>query len=167
MRQQTGQTGKGINKDTHTFHKDLDRVVSTTDMDRTKAETKAIISAMFVFGEALEMIIKEVVDGKPEDNLKGKAKIYYKQYKSALRTAQMSMAGFNLEIERMIYEIDDKGDKIDHFRRLANDMIRLYCHYRNCDVSKEENAKEFEQKAMEMNRISLISEDSVKKFTLR
>ena len=61
----------------------------------------------------------------------------------------------------------EKGDKIDHFRRLANDMIRLYCHYRNCDVSKEENAKEFEQKAMEMNRISLISEDSVKKFTLR
>jgi hypothetical protein len=122
---------------------------------------------MFVFGEALEVIIKEVVDGKPEDNLKGKAKIYYKQYKSALRTAQMSMAGFNLEIERMIYEIDDKGDKIDHFRRLANDMIRLYCHYRNCDISKEENAKEFEQKAMEMNRISLISEDSVKKFTLR
>ena len=145
----------------------MDRVVNKTNMDRTKAETKAIISAMFVFGEALEMIIKEVVDGKPEENLKGKAKIYYKQYKSALRTAQMSMAGFNLEIERMIYETDDKGDKIDHFRRLANDMIRLYCHYRNCDVSKEENAKEFEQKAMEMNRISLISEDSVKKFTLR
>jgi hypothetical protein len=142
-------------------------VVNTTDMDRTKAETKAIISAMFVFGEALEMIIKEVVDGRPEDNLKGKSKIYYNQYKSALRTAKMSMAGFNFEIERMIYEIDDKGDKIDHFRRLANDMIRLYCHYRNCDVSKEENAKEFEQKAMEMNRISLISEDSVKKFTLR
>jgi hypothetical protein len=71
------------------------------------------------------------------------------------------------ETERMIYKVDEKGDKIDHFRRLANDMIRLYCHYRNCDVSKEENAKEFEQKAMEMNRISLISEDSVKKFTLR
>lgn len=145
----------------------MDRVVNKTNVDRTKAETKAIISAMFVFGEALEMIIKEVVDGKPEDNLKGKAKIYYKQYKSALRTAQMSMAGFNLEIERMIYEVDNKGDKIDHFRRLANDMIRLYCHYRNCDISKEENAKEFEQKTMEMNRISLISEDSVKKFTLR
>ena len=167
MRQQTGKTAKGTKENTRTFRKDLDRVVNTTNMDRTKAETKAIISAMFVFGEALEMIIKEVVDGKPEDNLKGKAKIYYKQYKSALRTAQMSMAGFNLEIERMIYEIDDKGDKIDHFRRLANDMIRLYCHYRNCDISKEENAKEFEQKAMEMNRISLISEDSVKKFTLR
>ena len=80
MRHQNGQTRKRTNKDTHTTHKDLDRVVNTTDMDRTKAETKAIISAMFVFGEALEMIIKEVVDGKPEDNLKGKAKIYYKQY---------------------------------------------------------------------------------------
>lgn len=167
MCQQTGKTTKGNNKDTHTFRKDVGCVVNKTNMDRTKAESKAIISAMFVFGEALEMIIKEVVDGKPEENLKGKAKIYYKQYKSALRTAQMSMAGFNLEIERMIYEIDDKGNKIDHFRRLANDMIRLYCHYRNCDISKEENAKEFEQKAMEMNRISLISEDSVKKFTLR
>lgn len=167
MRQQTGQTTRGTKENTRTFRKDLDRVVSTTDMDRTKAETKAIISAMFVFGEALEMLIKEVVDGKPEDNLKGKAKIYHKQYRSALRTAQMSMAGFNFETERMIYEVDEKGDKIDHFRRLANDMIRLYCHYRNCDISKEENAKEFEQKAMEMNRISLISEDSVKKFTLR
>lgn len=145
----------------------MDRVVNITDMDRTKAETKAIISAMFVFGEALEIIIKEVVDGLPEDNLKGKAKIYYKQYKSALRTAQMSMAGFNLETERMIYQVDEKGDKIDHFRKLANDMVRLYCHYRNCDISKEENAREFEQNAMEMNRISLISADSVKKFTLK
>lgn len=167
MCQQTGQTTKEPKENTRTIRKDVDRVVNITDMDRTKAETKAIISAMFVFGEALEIIIKEVVDGLPEDNLKGKAKIYYKQYKSALRTAQMSMAGFNLETERMIYQVDEKGDKIDHFRKLANDMVRLYCHYRNCDVSKEENAKEFEQKAMEMNRISLISEDSVKKFTLR
>lgn len=167
MCQQTGQTTKEPKENTRTFRKDLDRVVNITDMDRTKAETKAIISAMFVFGEALEIIIKEVVDGLPEDNLKGKAKIYYKQYKSALRTAQMSMVGFNLETERMIYEVDEKGDKIDHFRKLANDMIRLYCHYRNCDISQEENAKEFEQKAMEMNRISLISADSVKKFTLK
>ena len=132
-----------------------------------KAERKAIVTAMFVFAEALEMIIKDVLDGTPEENLKGKAKIYYKQYKSALRTAQMSMAGFNLEIEQMVYEIDSAGNKADQYRRLANDMLRLYCHYRNCDISKEENAKEFEQKAMEMNRISLISEDSVKKFTLR
>lgn len=167
MCQQTGQTTKEPKENTRTIRKDVDRVVNITDMDRTKAETKAIISAMFVFGEALEIIIKEVVDGLPEDNLKGKAKIYYKQYKSALRTAQMSMAGFNLETERMIYQVDEKGDKIDHFRKLANDMVRLYCHYRNCDISQEKNAKEFEQKAMEMNRISLISEDSVKKFTLR
>lgn len=167
MRQQARQTTRRTKENTHTIHKDLDRVVNTTDMDRTKAETKAIITAMFVFGEALEMIIKEVVDGTPEESLKGKAKIYYKQYKSALRTAQMSMAGFNFETERMIYEVDEKGDKIDHFRKLANDMVRLYCHYRNCDISKEENAREFEQKAMEMNRISLISADSVKKFTLK
>ena len=131
------------------------------------AERSAMITGAFVFSEALEMILKEVLDKIPEESLKGKAKVYYKQYKSAMRTAKQSIAGFNFEMEQMMYTIESDMLKSDRFRKLANDMVRLYCHYRNSNVLSEENAKEFEQRAMEMKRVPIIPEEVISKFTLK
>lgn len=135
------------------------------EQEKRKAERSATITAIFAFSEALEMLIKEVLEEKPENAFKGKAKIYYNQYRSALRTAHMSMGGFNLETEQLIFNID--RDKSDQYRLLANDMIRLYCHYRNCDITSKENAKDFEEKVKNLEKIQLFSEDFVKKFTLK
>lgn len=98
-------------------------------MSATK-ELAALTYGMFVFCEAAEMMIDEIIEDPKREGLYGEQKRHYNNMVSGIKKALMGYNGFNTAFETMYHKLGAPL-KTDEIRRDANDLIRYFCYARN------------------------------------
>ena len=135
-------------------------------MSATK-ELAALTYGMFVFCEAAEMMIDEIIEDPKREGLYGEQKRHYNNMVSGIKKALMGYNGFNTAFETMYHKLGAPL-KTDEIRRDANDLIRYFCYARN-SISSPPQQEEFENtlKSMQTPNEIVIKQETIDRFRLK
>lgn len=135
-------------------------------MTATK-ELAALTYGMFVFREAAEMMIDEIIEDPKREGLYGEQKRHYNNMVSGIKKALMGYNGFNTAFETMYHKLGAPL-KTDEIRRDANDLIRYFCYARN-SIGSPPQQEEFENtlKSMQKPNEIVIKQETIDKFRLK